>query len=212
MSAPSDLHLGFVHRFVAGTNPAQPPLLLLHGTGGDEDDLIPIGARVSPGGALLSPRGKVRENGMPRFFRRLSEGVFDLDDLTARTYELAEFIEHARTAYGLAQPYALGFSNGANIASALMLLRPDVLAGAVLLRGTLPFEPQELPDLSGVPVLLLSGTEDPLVRPDQREALARLLTEAGAEVTAQTLAAGHGLVPQDIAVTGRWMAERPVSS
>lgn len=206
MSAPEP-HLGFVHRYVAGANPGRPPLLLLHGTGGDENDLVPLGARIAPGSALLSPLGKVRENGMPRFFRRLTEGVFDLDDLVARTYELADFVTRARETYGLARPYALGFSNGANIASALLLLRPEVLAGAVLLRGTLPFKPEQLPDLSGVPVLMLSGADDPLVQPDQRDALVRLLTEAGAEVTAQTLAAGHGLVPQDLAIAGRWMAE-----
>lgn len=193
MSAPPDPDLGFVHRYIPATTPGRPPLLLLHGTGGDENDLIPIATRISPGSALLSARGKVRENGMARFFRRVAEGVFDLDDLKARTFELATFIENARTKYGLAQPYAIGFSNGANIASALMLLAPEVLAGAVLMRGTLPLTPEKPPGLTGVPVLLLSGADDPLVRPDQREALVRTLRAAGANVTATVIKAGHGL-------------------
>jgi phospholipase/carboxylesterase len=208
MSAIAAPDLGFTYRFVPGTAPARPPLLLLHGTGGDENDLLPIGARISPGSALLSPRGKVRENGMPRFFRRLAEGVFDLDDLTARTYELAEFVERARAAYGLPRPYAVGFSNGANIASALLLLQPDALAGAVLLRGTLPLTPDPLPNLNGAPVLILSGRDDPLVPPNQREALARVLARAGAEVTAMVVDGGHGLTPQDITAATQWLGER----
>jgi len=206
VSAGSDLDLGFVHRHVVGANPAAPALLLLHGTGGDENDLVPLGARIAPGSSLLSPRGKVRENGMPRFFRRLSEGVFDLDDLTARTHELADFVTQARAAYSLAKPYAVGFSNGANIAAALLLLRPEVLAGAVLMRATLPLTPSPLPALAGVPVLILSGADDPLVTPDQRDALARVLTEAGAEVTALTFDAGHGLTPRDISAASQWLS------
>src|SRR5258708_6893964 len=138
--------LGFNHRFVPATKPGLPPLLLLHGTGGDENDLVPLGQQLLPGAALLSPRGKVLENGMPRFFRRLAEGVFDLPDLKARTDELADFIAAARKAYGLAAPVALGFSNGANIAASLLLTHPDALAGALLMRVTLPFEPDALPD------------------------------------------------------------------
>jgi len=208
VSDPSNPPLGFVHRFVAATDAERPPLLLLHGTGGDENDLLPLAARVAPGSALLSPRGKVRENGMPRFFRRLAEGVFDLDDLTARTYELADFVARAREAYGLTQPYALGFSNGANIASALLLLLPSVLAGAVLMRGTLPLTPDPLPDLGGAPVLILSGSDDPLVSPDQRQALSRVLKGAGAEVTSIVVDAGHGLTPRDVAAATQWFAER----
>jgi phospholipase/carboxylesterase len=206
VSAGSDLDLGFVHRHVVGANPAAPALLLLHGTGGDENDLVPLGARIAPGSSLLSPRGKVRENGMPRFFRRLAEGVFDLDDLTARTYELADFVTQARAAYSLAKPYAVGFSNGANIAAALLLLRPEVLAGAILMRATLPLTPSPLPDLAGVPVLILSGADDPLVTPDQRDALARVLTEAGADVSALTFDAGHGLTPRDISAASQWLS------
>src|SRR6187401_1497622 len=129
----------FIHQFVPGSS--NRTLLLLHGTGGNERDLIPLGRELDPNAALLSPRGKVLENGMPRFFRRLAEGMFDLDDLKARTSELASFIEAARKEYQLGPVIALGFSNGANIAASLLLTQPDVLAGAILLRAMLPFEP-----------------------------------------------------------------------
>jgi phospholipase/carboxylesterase len=205
-SQPTDL--SFVHRFEPATTPARPPLLLLHGTGGDENDLVPLGARIAPGSALLSPRGKVRENGMPRFFRRLAEGVFDLDDLKARAHELGDFVEQARAAYALEKPIAVGFSNGANVATALMLLRPEALAGAILMRGTAPFAPDELPNLSGVPVLILSGSADPLVAADRAAALADLLTRAGADVSAVEIDARHGLTPHDIALATGWLAER----
>ncbi|MPZ56339.1 MAG: alpha/beta hydrolase [Rhizobiales bacterium] len=200
--------LDFVHRFEPATKPGRPPLLLLHGTGGDENDLIPIGVRIAPGSALLSPRGKVRENGMLRFFRRLAEGVFDLDDLKSRAHELGDFVERASEAYGLATPIAIGFSNGANIASALMLSRPHALAGAVLMRGTVPFVPDDLPDLLGVPVLILAGKADPLVSSANRAALAELLSRAGAAVTAVVVDGGHSLTPQDVAIASRWLAER----
>src|SRR5262245_54094949 len=115
--------LSFVHRFEAGARPASRLLLLLHGTGGNEDDLIPLGRMVAPGAPLLSPRGKVLEHGMPRFFRRLAEGIFDEQDVRARAHELADFVEAARQIYGIGAPLALGFSNGANIAAAVMQLR-----------------------------------------------------------------------------------------
>src|SRR5919106_2243449 len=145
--------LGFVHRFLPGA-PSLPVLLLLHGTGGDESDLLPLGEALLPGAARLSPRGKVLENGMPRFFRRLAEGVFDLDDLRRRTQELADFVEAAAAAYGLGErrPVAVGFSNGANIAAAMLLLRPGVLSGALLIRPMVPLVPDTLPDLGGMPV------------------------------------------------------------
>src|ERR1700687_3702213 len=143
--------LDFIHRYIPATRPGLPLLLLLHGTGGDENDLLPLGEKLSPGSALLSPRGKVLENGMPRFFRRLAAGVFDLDGLKARTIELAEFIAAARKSYGLEKPVAVGFSNGANIAASLLLMRPGTLSGALLMRGMLPFEPDPLPDLKSTP-------------------------------------------------------------
>jgi phospholipase/carboxylesterase len=197
--------LDFIHRFVPGTQPGRKPLLLLHGTGGDETDLLPLGERLSVGAALLSPRGKVLESGMPRFFRRLAEGVFDLDDLARRTDELARFIAAAREAYGIEKPVAVGFSNGANIAGALLLTRPDVLAGAVLMRATLPFVPEKVPLLAGVPVLILSGAMDPMVSADKREQLNQLLRSAGADVTHEVVPAGHNLTAQDLAAAQAWL-------
>jgi len=200
--------LGFRHRFVAGTDPAAPPLLLLHGTGGNEDDLLPFGQALRPGAALLSPRGQVLENGMPRFFRRLAEGVFDLDDLRARTAELGEFVDAARREYGLEPPIGVGFSNGANIAAALLLLRPGTLAGAVLLRPMVPLVPEPLPALAGTAVLIVAGRADPIVPPAQSEALADLLRRSGATVTIEWLAGGHGLARDDLALGQRWLAAR----
>jgi phospholipase/carboxylesterase len=130
--------LSFIHRFEPAQRPGVAPLLLLHGTGGNEEDLVPLGRMVAPDAALLSPRGKVLENGMPRFFRRIQTGVFDEDDVRRRANELADFVEEARKTYAIAAPIGLGYSNGANVAAAILLLRPNVLAGTVLLRATLP--------------------------------------------------------------------------
>jgi len=185
--------------------PGVPPLLLLHGTGGDENDLLPLGEALSPGAALLSPRGSVLENGLPRFFRRLAEGVFDIPDLMARTYELADFVAAARAVYGLERPIAVGFSNGANIAVSLLLTQPSQLAGAVLMRSVLAFEPAHLPQLSGRPVLLLSGATDPLVPAASRDQLAAVLTQAGAVVTHETIPAGHNLTQKDVALAATWL-------
>jgi len=203
LAAPAP-DLGFIHRFVPATA-QRPPLLLLHGTGGDEDDLLPLGPRIAPGAALLSPRGKVLEHGMPRFFRRLAEGVFDQADLEARTRELADFAAAARRAYGLAKPIAIGFSNGANIAASLLLREPQILAGAVLMRAMLPFEPASLPDLAGMPILMLSGRDDPIVPAADRDRLAKLFAQAGAELAYQVVPAGHGLSPQDLALATAWL-------
>ena len=200
--------LSFVHRFVPATQAGQPPLLLLHGTGGDENDLLNLGRQLSPGGALLSPRGKVLENGMPRFFRRLAEGIFDFEDLALRTRELGEFVDRARAHYGIGKPIAVGFSNGANIAGSLLLTRPEVLAGAVLMRAMVPFVPRTLPVLNGLPVLILSGAADPLVNAADRDRLAKLFTDAGAALTYQTVPAGHNLAPQDVAAAATWLADR----
>lgn len=197
--------LSFTHRFEPAAAPGAPALLLLHGTGGDEDDLLPLGAAVAPGAALLSPRGKVLENGMPRFFRRLAEGVFDEEDVRHRAGELADFVREARQAYALPAPLALGFSNGANIAAAMMLLHPDVLSGAVLLRAMVPLSDPPAPDLAGRPVLILSGTDDPLVPADNAKRLAALLENGGAAVRHRTLPAGHGLTQADVALTKDWI-------
>lgn len=199
---------GFSHRVVPATRRGLPPLLLLHGTGGNEDDLLPLGERLLPGAARLSPRGRVLERGMPRFFRRLAEGVFDLDDLRQRTIELADFVDEARVTYDLGSlpPVAVGFSNGANIAAAILLLRPGTLGGALLIRPMVPLVPDPLPALAGVPVQINAGTADPIVTPAQSEALAELLRRAGAAVTIDWIRGGHGLAPQDLDVGARFLA------
>ena len=196
--------LSFTHRFLPATQPGRPPVLLLHGTGGDEADLIPFGQAAAPGAALLSPRGKVLENGMPRFFRRFAEGVFDEADVTARANELADFIAAARAAYGLEAPVALGFSNGANIAAAMLLLRPEALAGAALLRARVPLAAPRAADLAGKRVLILSGAMDPIVLTDNAARLASLLQGAGAAVEHRPLPAGHGLSQADVNLARTW--------
>ncbi len=203
MTAPGGL--GFIHQFTPGTRSAVPPLLLLHGTGGNEDDLLAFGAALAPGAPLLSPRGKVSENGMPRFFRRLAPGVFDLDDLRFRTGELADFVERARQTYHLdSAPWAAGLSNGANIAAAMLLLRPGTLGGALLLRPMVPLVPDVLPDLNGLPVQIVAGRSDPLVEPEQTEALADLLRGCGAQVQLDWLPGGHQLTRADLEIGARW--------
>ncbi|EWY37830.1 hydrolase [Skermanella stibiiresistens SB22] len=197
--------LSFIHRFEPATVPGKPPILLLHGTGGDENDLLPLGGMLAPGSALLSPRGKVLEGGMPRFFRRLAEGVFDEADVRRRAAELADFIQEARDAHGLAAPIAVGFSNGANIAAALLVLRPEVLAGAVLLRAMVPLADTPSGDLSGKPVLMLSGSMDPIIPADNAARLAAQLTAAGAEVDHKILPTGHGLSQADVTIARNWL-------
>lgn len=202
MTATTD----FIHVFEPGSDPARRPLLLLHGTGGDERDLLSLGRTVAPGASLLSPRGKVLEGAAPRFFRRLAEGVFDEADLRRRTDELADFVLWARKRYGLPAPIALGFSNGANIAAALLLQRPEILAGAALLRAMVPFAEPLQADLTGKPVLILSGALDPIVPKANAELLAKQLGESGAAVEHRLLPAGHGLGQADIGLLGDWLA------
>jgi phospholipase/carboxylesterase len=199
--------LSHLHRFLPATEAGRPPLLLLHGTGGDENDLLPLGRVVAPGSALLSPRGKVLEGGMPRFFRRLAEGVFDEADIRRRADELAAFIAEAREAYGLAAPVALGFSNGANIAAALLALRPEALAGAALLRAMVPLSDAPAAALAGKPVLILSGASDPMVPAENATRLAGALRTAGALVDHRVLPVGHALAQADITLTKAWLAE-----
>ncbi|KQQ24291.1 hydrolase [Methylobacterium sp. Leaf123] len=203
----SGVTFDFVHRFEPGTDGNAPPLLLLHGTGGDENDLLSLGRALSPGSALLSPRGPVLENGMPRFFRRLAEGVFDEADVRRRAGDLAAFVAQTRAAYGLAAPVAVGFSNGANIAAATLLLHPEVLAGAVLLRAMVPLAENPPADLAGRPVLLLSGALDPIVPAENAERLAARLQQAGAAVTHTVNPAGHGLSQADLTASGAWLAK-----
>ena len=195
----------FIHRFEPGNRLEAPPLLLLHGTGGDESDLLSLGQAVSPGSALLSPRGKVLEHGMPRFFRRLSEGIFDEDDVRRRADELADFVEVARIRYGIAAPVALGYSNGANIAAALLLLRPDVLAGAILLRAMVPLSQSPQVDLRDKPVLIVSGKLDPIIPASNPAQLAALLANAGADVQHSVLPTGHQLSQTDLTVAREWV-------
>lgn len=196
----------FIHVYEPGSDAGQPPLLLLHGTGGDERDLLGLGQAVAPGASLLSPRGKVLEGAMPRFFRRLAEGVFDEDDLRRRTHELADFVIWARERHGLPAPVAVGFSNGANIAASLLLLRPEVLAGAALLRAMSPFAKPLQAELAGKRVLILSGAMDPIVRADDAERLAQTLSGNGASVDHRVLPAGHGLSQPDIGLLKGWLA------
>ncbi len=194
-----------IHRFTPGSGPV---LLLLHGTGGNEDDLLDLGQSLLPKAALLSPRGNVLENGMPRFFRRLAAGVFDIPDLIVRTHELAEFVSAARQTYELNDRpiVAVGYSNGANIAASLFLLRPEVLAGGVLLRAMLPLEPPLKPNLANVPVLLAAGRHDAMIPSAGTEALASALRAAGAEVTLEWTEGGHELHAPEITNAARWLA------
>ncbi len=195
----------FVYRFELAKGEGEPPLLLLHGTGGHENDLLQLGTMVSPRSALLSPRGRVLENGMPRFFRRLAEGVFDEEDVRRRAIELADFVEEARRRHDIGRPVALGYSNGANIAAAMMLLRPGTLAGAALLRAMVPLSDPPRPDLSGVPVLIASGKVDPIVPASNSARLAAMLREVGADVSHQALPVGHQLSRADLTLVRDWL-------
>jgi predicted esterase len=202
--------LGFEHVFRAPTAAHMPTLLMLHGTGGTEHDLVSLGESLAPGAGLLSPRGKVLERGMARFFRRLSEGVFDLDDLRFRTRELAAFVATAAHHYGLdgANIVAVGFSNGANVAASTLLLEPGVLAGAILFRAMVPIVPDPLPALPGTPVFMSNGRTDSLIPAAEAERLAALLRQAGANVTIEWQPGGHQLTRQDLTQARQWCLER----
>lgn len=199
----------FTHRYVPPTDGHRGvTLLMLHGTGGNENDLLSLGAALLPGAALLSPRGKVLENGMPRFFRRFADGAFDVADVRERAGELADFVPAAAERYGFdaSRVVAVGYSNGANIAAAVLLLRPDVLAGAALLRAMVPLVPDPLPALDGVPVLIEAGKMDPIAPPQQTDELADLLQAAGASVTVRWHGQGHQLTQADAASAAEWLA------
>jgi phospholipase/carboxylesterase/glyoxalase family protein len=202
----------FVHRYLPPADNSGETLLLLHGTGGDERDLLPLGSQLGGGAGLLSPRGKVLENGMPRFFRRLAMGVFDIEDLTYRSHELAEFVRAAAKHYGFdpGKVTALGYSNGANIAASLLLLHPRLLARAVLLRPMVPLTPDLLPDLRSVPVFIAGGRRDPIVRPEETAKLVELLRQAGAPVDLQWSPGGHELAEEELAQVKLWLSRAAV--
>jgi len=205
-----DTDLGFIHRFVppnSNAKEAMLTLLLLHGTGGNEDDLIPLGKELAPNASILSVRGKVLENGMPRFFRRLEEGVFDMEDLKIRTDELAEFIVKSSSAYKLdpERVIAVGYSNGANIAASVLLRRPEVLAGAILFRAMVPFIPTVMPDLSKKSILLLEGLYDPIVSKVEAQSLLELFTKTQSSVTMKWQNSGHNLTQEDIVAAKKWL-------
>ena len=197
----------FVHVFEPPSDPNAPILLLLHGTGGNEQDLLSLREVLAPDAGVLSPRGKVLERGMPRFFRRLAEGVFDIEDLKFRTGELADFLLFASARYGfdLARLVAVGFSNGANMAASTMLLRRDALTAGILIRAMVPLVPNPLPSLPRTRVLLSNGRTDPLVSLDETERLAKLFRDTGADVTLEWQPGGHQLTPGDVSVAREWL-------
>jgi phospholipase/carboxylesterase/glyoxalase family protein len=201
--------LGFAHRYLPGEDESSPTLLLLHGTGGNEEDLVPLGEALFPGAAFLSPRGKVSEYGAPRFFRRLAEGIFDHEDLLFRTRELAEFVKAASEEYGFdpSKVVAVGYSNGANVAASTILLHPGLLRAAVLFRAMVPFEPDLTPDLSGMPVFLAAGRMDRMIPPDNTQRLADILLEAGADVDLRWRDTGHPLTYEEVGEAKAWLSE-----
>jgi len=189
-----------------------PPLLLLHGTGGNEHDLLPLRDHLSPGAAVLSVRGTVLENGMPRFFRRIREGVFDEDDLRHRADDLAEFVVKASEAYRIEEGslVAVGFSNGANIASAMLLARPDLLAGAVLLAAMVPYAEPPSVDLDETLVIISNGDRDPMINTGVTQQLADQLRERRAEVVELPHPGGHQIYPAVLPEIRRLIADVPM--
>jgi predicted esterase len=203
-------NLTYHHVFEPGTDPKAPPLLLLHGTGGSETDLLRLGRAISPGSALLSPRGDVSEGGALRFFARLAEGVFDPNEVSRRTHALADFVAGAAKHYGF-EPQrlvAVGFSNGANIAATLHLLRPETVGGGVLFRPMVVLDqPAPAGSLTGKRVLICHGSTDPLVSPDDPARLAALLRAGGAEAKIETFPASHALTQQDVVAAQEWLGK-----
>ena len=197
-----------VHVWRPGAPSAARTLLLLHGTGGDEHDLLPLARALDPGANVLSPRGNVLENGAPRFFRRHGVGMLDLDDLHRRTLELADFVRSAGARYAFPPDAvtALGFSNGANIAASMLFETPDALGSAILVRAMLPYRPKATPRVEGKRVLLLAGRRDPYSQPEVTEELAGILREGGARVDVRYAEAGHEMTPADVQAAKEWLA------
>jgi phospholipase/carboxylesterase len=208
---PNDPLTRFQYQFSPGEPGGSPvALLLLHGTGGDENDLLSLGSLLAPGAALLSPRGRVLENGMPRFFGRFAEGVFDVEDIKVRAAELGEFVRAARDRHSIGDRplYAVGFSNGGNMGAALLLLDPELLQGAILFRAMVPLTSETPPNLQGKTVFLGAGRSDPLVRPYESERLAETLRGSGADVALFWTNTGHALSQEDVDAARDWIAER----
>lgn len=202
--------LGFTHRYLPAENGSPRVLLLLHGTGADENNLLPIGRAIDESAALLSPRGKVLENGAPRFFRRFAEGLFDEEDVVRRAHELADFVAAAATKYAFAAEnvIAVGYSNGANIAAAMMLLRPEAVRAAILFRAMVGLTTPPKPDLSATRILISNGAHDPIIPLSNGERLAATLRDAGAEVAFVAQPANHALIREDLIAAVEWLAPR----
>ncbi|MDR6883344.1 phospholipase/carboxylesterase [Bacillus sp. 3255] len=194
------------HLYQQGTDAKAPVLVLLHGTGGTEKDLLPLAQAISPESSVLSVRGNVLENGMPRFFRRLAEGVFDEEDLIYRTKELNDFLDAAAKEYGFDRQnvVAVGYSNGANIAGSLLFHYPDALRGAVLHHPMVPRRGVQLPDLTDTPVFIGAGRNDPICSPQETEELQKLLGDAGAEIEVHWENAGHQLTRTEVEAARTW--------
>jgi predicted esterase len=197
----------FIHEFVSGSSART--LLLLHGTGGNERDLIPLGRELDPNASLLSPRGKVLENGMPRFFRRLAEGVFDLEDLKKRTQELADFVVSAAAHYkiDIQKVVAVGYSNGANIAASILLLRPEILSAAILFRAMVPLVPETRPNLNSKRIWIGAGAHDPIIPASNTQELVEMLRSSGADVTIRFFQSGHQLTSEDVDLAREWLTK-----
>lgn len=202
------------HIFKQGTNQEAPVLLLLHGTGGNEQDLLPLADMISPESSVLGVRGNVLENGMPRFFRRLAEGVFDLEDLVFRTRELSAFINEAAEKYGFdrGNVIAIGYSNGANIAASMLFHDKDALRGAILHHAMVPLRDIQLPDLKGTAVFIGAGENDPLIPAQGSRELEELLTGAGAEVETHWERNGHQLTRTEVEAAAAWFARQYASA
>jgi phospholipase/carboxylesterase len=194
------------HIFQQGTDVTAPVLVLFHGTGGTERDLLPLAQTLSPTSSVLSVRGNVLENGMPRFFRRLAEGIFDEEDLIFRTKELYDFLDQAAEEHGFDRQnlVAIGYSNGANIAGSLIFHYPNALRGAILHHPMVPRRGVQLPDLSGTPVFIGAGDNDPICSPQETKDLQKLLSEAGSEVDVHWEHAGHQLTRSEVEAAGTW--------
>jgi predicted esterase len=199
--------LGFIHRFHSGEESADT-LLVLHGTGGNENDLIGIGQAIAPGAAILSPRGNVLEHGAPRFFKRIAEGVFDPKEVRSRAEELARFIRAAAITYRLdpSRVFALGYSNGANVASTVMLIEPGAIQGSILFRPMVVYEPPDKPDLSGSSIFISAGRLDSIVPTASVEQLAEIFRSGNADVTLKWQISGHNLVPSEVREAAEWFA------